>query len=107
MISTAYDQRRETVRFVWRNVPFAFAVFGPRRGPKRNEGESLTPQGAMRSIPPDHSPGLEGGSRKRPGLRRPWSALRGRFPAPQNEVFGTRRKERKSCAKEVLSRCNH
>jgi succinate dehydrogenase/fumarate reductase-like Fe-S protein len=36
-------------------------------------------------------------------LERPSRPLR----APQNEVFGTRRKERKSCAKEGLSRCNH
>ena len=33
MISMTYDRRRETARFVWRNIPFAFAVFGLRRRP--------------------------------------------------------------------------
>jgi hypothetical protein len=31
-----YDLYRETVRFALRKIPFAFAVFGPRRGPTRN-----------------------------------------------------------------------
>jgi hypothetical protein len=29
MISMTYDQRREAFRFVWRKIPFVFAVFGP------------------------------------------------------------------------------
>jgi hypothetical protein len=29
MMSMTYDPRRETARFVWRNMAFAFAVFQP------------------------------------------------------------------------------
>ena len=36
MISMTYDPRRETLRFVWRNIPFVFAAFEPRERPKRN-----------------------------------------------------------------------
>jgi hypothetical protein len=39
MISRTYGQHRETARFVWRKMAFAFAVFPVRRGPKRKDRE--------------------------------------------------------------------
>ena len=42
-----YDQRGETLRFVWRNIRFAFAGFGLHRGSKRNvTGRGPRAQGA-------------------------------------------------------------
>ena len=69
MISMTYYQRCETLRFAKRKIRFVFAVLGLVEARKRNEAKPrgrLTPQGAMR-IAADHSPGLEGGSRRRPG----------------------------------------
>src|SRR5580704_8844469 len=36
MIPMTYDPTRETFRFAWRKIAFAFAVFWPRRRPKHN-----------------------------------------------------------------------
>jgi hypothetical protein len=39
MISRAYGQRRETARFVWRKIAFAFADFSASSWPKRQDRE--------------------------------------------------------------------
>ena len=48
MISMAYDQRRETFRFAWRNTPFAFAVL--RLVEARNATGGLVEPGSRGSV---------------------------------------------------------
>src|ERR1700690_3866986 len=95
MISKTYDPRCETIRFAWRKIRFAFAVSALVGA--QSETYPSPPSGAVLRCPPrgPHpearcaaSP-LSGGSKrpKLPSPLRPWSVLRGRFAAPQNEVF--------------------
>jgi hypothetical protein len=98
MISMTYDQRRETFRFVSRKIRFVFAVFGPPRARNETKGNTSCPQGAARSIA-SRRRGKTGTGFRHLEL---WSVLRGRFAAPQNEVFGARPKERKKLRKGAV-----
>jgi hypothetical protein len=94
----------------WQCEPlrFVFASFGPRRRPKRNEGEGLIPWGgARRRVSKEAS---EDATTVPTSLRlwiAPSGKLRAGFPgrfAPQNEVFEIAAEGAKKCAKVHLSR---
>src|ERR1700689_5135130 len=93
----AYDQRRETLRFAWRNIRFVFRCFGLCRRRKRNEGGAAHPERCGRAPPLEGDP--EGASLT--ALRDAPSALL------RAGSLKWRQKARKSCAKAQLPASNH
>jgi hypothetical protein len=96
MISTTYDQRRETFRLVSRKIRFVLAVFGPPRA--RNETK-----GGLHASRSDAQQSISKEGRETTRLSFPCDSgafFEARLAEPENEVFGMTPKKAKKVAQK-------